>query len=121
MEYAKEVLIRSGRLKGRRSRKKRFVKSVSCAYCRGSSTDPKYGSSVCPVCSGSGRIKVTPPVVTCLKCRGSGRENGALTCLVCCGTGVVHVRKDADTCTQCNGTGKDGVFYCMVCKGQGIA
>ncbi len=62
-----------------------------------------------------------PPVVTCLKCSGSGRGTGALSCLACRGTGVVSVRKEAATCPKCGGTGEDGVFYCTPCKGQGIA
>ena len=122
MEYARKILDRSGKLKGRQVRSKRFVDSVTCAYCRGSGVDPKYGNmSKCPVCNATGRVGVKPPVVTCLKCRGTGREGGSLTCLACRGIGVVTVRKDAITCPKCRGTGRDGVFYCTPCKGQGIA
>ena len=88
MEYAQEVLSRSAKLEGRRSRMKRFVDSVTCAYCRGTGVDAKYGNaSRCPVCGATGKVKVTPPVVTCLKCSGSGREGGDLTCLACRGQG----------------------------------
>ena len=122
MEYAREILDRSGKLKGRQVRSKRFVDSVSCAYCRGSGVDPKFGNtSKCSVCGATGRTQVKPPVITCLKCRGIGRESGNLTCLACRGTGVVSVREDATTCPKCRGTGRDGVFYCAPCKGQGIA
>lgn len=122
MEYAKEVLAKSNKLEGRRSRSKRFVDSVPCAYCRGTGADPKFGEgSRCPVCGATGEVKVKPPVVTCLKCRGSGREGGDLNCLACKGIGVVSVPKDGTTCPKCKGTGKDGIFYCLVCKGQGIA
>jgi len=122
MEYAKEVLGKFEKVEGRRTRNKRFVDSVACAYCRGSCVDLKYGrASRCPVCGATGQVKVTPPVVSCLKCSGSGRENGNLTCLACRGTGVMSVRKEATTCPKCGGTGKDGVFYCTVCKGHGIA
>lgn len=121
MEYAQEVLSRSGKLEGRRTRKKRFAESVPCAYCRGTGEDPKYGNgSRCPVCGAAGKVKVNPPVVTCLKCSGSGREGGNLTCLACRGTGAVSVAKDATACPKCGGTGRDGVFYCTPCKGQGI-
>ena len=121
MEYAQEVLARFGQLKGRRSRNKRFVDSVTCAYCRGSGVDPKYGNaSRCSVCGATGKVTVTPPVVTCLKCSGSGREGGDLTCLACRGIGVVSVRKEATTCAKCLGTGEDGVFHCSPCKGQGL-
>ncbi len=121
MNYAHEVLARFGQIKGRRSRNKRFVDSVPCAYCRGSGVDPKYGnSSRCSVCGAAGKVAVPPPVVTCLKCSGSGREGGDLTCLACSGTGVVSVRKEATTCVKCFGTGEDGVFHCTPCKGQGL-
>jgi DnaJ-class molecular chaperone len=121
MEYAQKVLARHTALEGRRSRSKRFVDSVDCAYCGGSGVDPKYGhGSRCPVCGASGKVMVTPPVVTCLRCLGSGREGGDLSCLGCRGTGVVSVRKEAATCAKCQGTGQDGVFYCTPCKGQGI-
>ena len=121
MEYPQQVLARSGKLVGRRTRTMRFVHAVSCAYCRGSGVDPKYAHpSRCPVCGAAGKIKVTPPLVTCLKCRGTGREGGNLTCLACRGAGVVSVRKEATTCPKCKGTGEDGVFYCAACKGQGI-
>ena len=122
MEYAREVLTRYAKVEGRRVRKKRFVHSVLCAYCRGSGVDPKYGhGSKCPVCGATGEIKVTPPVVTCLKCNGSGREGGDLSCLVCRGTGVVSVPREATACPRCRGTGEEGVFDCSLCKGQGIA
>ena len=121
MEYAQEILSKSGKLRSKRLRKKQFVDSVPCAYCRGTGVDPKYGeTSKCPVCNGRGQIKVKPPVVTCLKCAGSGREAGDLSCLACRGTGVVSVRNEAAPCPRCNGTGEEGIFYCTLCKGQGI-
>jgi len=122
MEYAQKILAKSGQLEGKRRRNKRYVHSVACAYCGGNGVDPMFGSgSHCPVCGGARRIKVAPPVVTCLRCSGTGREGGRLSCLACRGTGVASVRKDATTCPKCKGTGKDGVFYCSPCKGQGIA
>ena len=125
MEYAQKVLkLLAGHraLEERRPRSKRFVDVVDCAYCGGSSANRKHGpGGRCPVCGASGKVKVTPPVVTCLRCSGSGREGGKLlSCLACRGTGVVSVRKEVATCPKCRGTGKDGVFYCTPCKGQGI-
>jgi DnaJ-class molecular chaperone len=121
MEYAQKVLARHRALEERRSRSKRFVDSVDCAYCGGSGVNPKYGhASNCPVCGASGKVEVIPPVVTCLRCFGSGREGGDLTCLACGGAGAVSVRKEAATCPKCRGTGEDGVFYCTPCKGQGV-
>jgi len=122
MEYAKEVLSRFGNIDGRRRRQKRYVDSVTCAYCRGAGVDPKYGNaSRCPVCGAACRVKVNPPVVACLKCLGSGRESGDLSCLACKGVGVVSVRREAGTCPKCRGTGEEGVFYCSACRGQGIS
>ena len=122
MSYPQQVLAQHSTLEARRPRTKRFVDWVVCAYCRGTGVDPKYGNaSRCTVCGASGKVGVTPPVVTCLRCLGSGREGGDLNCLACRGTGVVCVRKDAISCPKCGGTGEDGVFYCTPCKGQGIA
>ena len=82
MEYAREVLAKFAKIEGRRRRSKLFVDSVECAYCRGTGEDPKYGNgSKCPVCGATGEVRVTPPVVTCLKCSGTGREGGDLSCL----------------------------------------
>lgn len=122
MEYAQEILARFAKLEGQRLRSKRFVDAVICAFCKGTGIEPKYGDgSRCPVCGAAGKVKVTPPVVTCLKCSGSGREGGDLSCLACRGVGVVSVRKEASTCPKCLGTGEEGIFYCSACKGQGIA
>ena len=122
MQYAQEVLSRFGGLTTRQPRTKQFVNEVTCAFCSGTGVDPKYGNaSRCSVCGARGQIKVTPPVVTCLKCAGSGREGGDLNCLACKGAGVVSVKKDAGTCPKCGGTGEEGVFYCTACKGQGIS
>ena len=120
MGYAKEVLARSGTRHGGRIREKRFVDSVPCAYCRGRGVDPKYGTR-CTVCHAAGEVQVIPPVVTCLSCCASGRDGAGLSCLACRGVGVVSVGKDAVTCPKCRGSGQDGVFYCLACKGQGVA
>lgn len=129
-ESIKEILKKSGDLANgsnsysgwvKQSREKVFVNQVKCAYCRGSGVDPDFGDgSTCKACGGQGSVDVTPPVVSCLNCRGSGRERGNLTCLSCGGVGVVEVAEDAITCPKCNGTGENGVFYCTECKGQGI-
>ena len=120
MEYVQEVLDKFTKLEGRRCRVKRFVDVVTCAYCRGSGLNYKFGTGRCAVCGATGKVKITPPVVTCLKCSGSGRESGDLNCLACRGIGVVSVRREAATCPQCQGTGEEGIFYCNLCKGQGI-
>jgi DnaJ-class molecular chaperone len=97
----------------------RFVEVVACGYCHGSGTDLKFGSR-CPVCGATGRINVTPPVLTCLRCGGFGRQNGDLTCLACRGTGVGQIRTEAAACAKCGETGEDGIFYCLPCQGQGL-
>ncbi len=105
----------------KRRRPLRFVRVVACGYCQGRGADPKYGpASRCPVCGPAGRIHVAPPVVTCLRCGGLGRENGDLTCLACKGTGVGQIRTEAAACAKCEQTGEEGIFYCLPCKGQGL-
>ncbi|MBM4295381.1 MAG: hypothetical protein FJ126_10855 [Deltaproteobacteria bacterium] len=121
MEYALKVLTRHHTSQGRKTRSKRFVDEVPCAYCGGDGADPKYRSaSGCPVCRGAVSVRVTPPVVTCQRCSGSGRVAGDLICLTCRGVGAMSVRFEADTCPRCKGTGEEGIFYCNACKGQGI-
>jgi len=121
MEYALKVLSKYGPAPGKASRRKRFVDEVTCAYCGGYGADPKYSSaSGCPVCCGAGSVRVTPPVVVCGRCNGSGRVGGDLICLTCRGVGMAPVRFEADTCPKCGGTGEEGIFYCHSCKGQGI-
>jgi len=97
----------------------RFVSVVACGFCQGAGVDPKLGGR-CPVCGASGRISVSPPVVTCPRCGGTGRENGDLTCLACEGIGTGQVRKHAVPCAACAQTGAAGIFYCLPCKGQGL-
>jgi DnaJ-class molecular chaperone len=121
MEYAQEILARFAKIEGRRTPRLRYVRTVTCAYCQGLGVDPKSGlKSRCPICRATGQIKVTPPVITCRYCAGSGRAGGDLVCLACKGWGVVSVRPEAATCLRCQGTGTEGIFYCNLCKGQGI-
>jgi DnaJ-class molecular chaperone len=121
MEYALKVLNRYSSIPGHSSRRMWFVNEVTCAYCDGSGADPKYDSaSGCPVCHGAGLIQVTPPVVTCRQCAGSGRTAGDLSCLSCRGVGMVSVRIEADLCSHCGGSGEEGIFPCNACKGLGI-
>jgi len=122
VEYARQVLNRHGPAPGKPGRRIRFVDEVNCAYCGGRGTDPKYSSaSGCPVCRGVGFVRVIPPVVGCRWCGGSGRVNGDLICLTCKGIGAISVHLQADTCPHCGGSGETGIFYCIACKGQGIA
>ena len=122
----RDVLLRTlDALSKRDGRPQRFVDEVRCAYCLGTGVDSnsKYGHLCrCPVCGGASTIAVKSPVVSCLKCSGTGRERGMdLTCLACKGTGVVSVHEDATTCPECKGTGKHPAgLYCTACTGQGI-
>lgn len=101
-----------------RRRSPRFVRVVVCGYCQGSGTDAKLGGR-CPVCGATGKIEVIPPLITCLRCDGSGRENGELTCLACEGAGTWEIREQAAPCPKCGQTGEAGIFYCLPCHGQG--
>ena len=119
MGYAKQILSGFGKLEDVAVQSVRGLGGLR-VRC-GTGVDPKDGDGTrCPVCGATGTVVVTPPVVTCLKCSGSGREGGDLSCLACRGIGVVSVRKEAGPCLKCGGTGEDGVFYCTPCKGQGI-
>jgi DnaJ-class molecular chaperone len=121
MEFAPKVLNRYGLTPGPVSLRKRFVNEVTCAYCGGQGTDPKLSSaSGCPVRNGAGWVQVTPPVVTCRLCSGSGLVNGDLVCLTCRELGVVQVSFTANICPRCDGHGAEGIFYCSACKGQEI-
>lgn len=108
---------------GKYGGRKRFVNGVIRAYCHAcvNGKDPKYsGASWCPVCPGAGVIQVTPRVVVCKRCAGSGRTEGDLICLTYNGVGVVSVRLEAGICPRCGGTGEEGIFLFNVCKGLGI-
>lgn len=119
--YAQKLLEKSGQLRRVAGRTKKNVKSVACAFCRSTGRHPKM-DSLCPVCCGSKKLLVNPPVVTCLICHGTGTTPGETTCLSCKGIGVVSVPKNAGTCKKCRGTGYqgEGIFSCTACKGQGI-
>jgi len=120
MEYALKVLNQYGPALGKAAHGKRFVDEVICAYC-GGGADPKYHSvSGCPVCRGAANVRVTPPVVACWRCAGSGQVTGDLIRLTCKGVGMVPVRFEVDTCPRCGGMGEEGIFYSNACKGQGI-
>ena len=99
---------------------------VKCAFCKGTGKDP-FGLlsplSICQVCSGSGKVKVTPPTIECAFCKGTGIYPGKrLTCTVCGGKGVVTIPKDAKLCTICKGTGQaPDDLPCLNCHGKGVA
>lgn len=57
MKYAQEGLGEFWKFKGRQYRSKRFVDVVTCAYCRGSGVDTKYGNtSRCPFVAAEARL-----------------------------------------------------------------
>ena len=122
MEYALKVLNRHGPVSGQPTRRKRFVDEVILRLLRRrAGPTPSTAAPPAARCAAApGRVRVTPPVVTCRLCGGSGRVGGDLICLTCRGVGVVPVRFEADTCPRCGGSGEEGIFYCNACKGQGI-
>lgn len=119
--YAQKLLEKSGSLRAISHRVKRNIRSVTCAFCRGTGRNQKV-DSLCPVCRGGKKVQVKPPVITCLICHGSGMNEAELNCLGCGGIGVVSVSKNAEACRKCRGGGYEGegIFYCSACKGQGI-
>jgi len=99
---------------------------ITCAFCKGLGKDP-FGLlsplATCQVCSGTGKVRVTPPTVKCAFCNGTGvYVHKRLTCTVCGGKGMVTVPKGAKTCSECNGSGqaRDGL-PCLACRGKGVA
>lgn len=100
-------------------------KWVKCAFCRGKGIDP-FGIpsklSRCQVCSGTGKVAVGTPTITCAFCGGSGVYlDKRLTCTVCNGKGVVTQPKDATTCPDCLGSGMaTDSLPDLLCGGKGV-
>jgi len=101
---------------------------TKCRYCGGRGTDP-FGcpgpSSVCQVCSGTGKIRVTAPFETCAACRGTGRQIGRrLSCSSCSGRGVKTAIGPTGRCAACRGTGiqpgSPARLPCAYCSGSGL-
>ena len=98
-----------------------YADEHECAFCRGG-RDVRAGQ--CPVCRGSGKLQLTPPVVRCAHCRGQGQvpQRSGLTCCVCRGTGVVPVMPPIERCPDCKGRGRqrNQSLYCARCRGTGV-
>ncbi|NQS88709.1 hypothetical protein HQ584_02830 [Patescibacteria group bacterium] len=93
-----------------------------CGFCGGTGEKPK--GSVCSVCRGSSRIKLTPPVVKCASCKGRGEEKprSNVTCTPCRGKGYVSVVEPVEACPVCKGVGRTrgSSLACVQCKGIGV-
>ena len=98
---------------------------IKCAFCKGTGKDPfelLSSMSICQVCLGRGKVKVTPPTTKCAFCNGTGVYlDKRITCTVCRGKGVVTVPEGAKICPECNRTGQgpDGL-PCLNCRGKGV-
>ncbi len=94
-----------------------------CAFCMGTGEVAKTHSR-CPVCSGQGVVRVTPPAAVCAYCRGRGEVpvRSGLTCTVCGGRGVVGVQQPIEACPSCRGTGaaRESNLPCLRCRGKGV-
>ena len=94
-----------------------------CAFCRG--TGQMCGANLCPVCRGSGKVRLVPPVVRCAFCNGGGHKpvGSTMTCPVCRGRGVVKVKPPVRICPHCRGRGRQmgRSLYCGLCRGSGVA
>lgn len=98
---------------------------ITCAFCNGTGKDPfeiLSSLSICQVCKGTGKVRVTPPTAKCAFCNGTGTYlNKRITCTVCGGKGVVTVPKGAKTCPECKGSGQaPDSLPCLNCKGKGV-
>ena len=101
-------------------------KVYECVFCKGTGIRRLGGmqGAKCPVCRGRAKITVTPPVMHCPFCNGTGEDQPrmALTCSVCKGKGLVHVEEPFEICPACHGRGRPmaSKLYCSGCKGRGV-
>ena len=79
---------------GKRPEPEAPYQMLICNYCNGTGTS--LGNDMvaerCPVCKGSGRVKVKMPYEICQNCNGKGYRRdiiGSGICSVCGGTGWV--------------------------------
>jgi len=92
-----------------------------CAFCRGTGQS-RGRRTKCPSCSGTGVVRVKPPVMRCALCHGRGRahDNLRLACLACKGKGIHPVEMPLTRCPKCQGTGGWGAIPCTECGGKGV-
>jgi DnaJ-class molecular chaperone len=102
-----------------------MTKTIICAFCNGTGTDP-FGllSSIskCQVCKGSKGIDIKEPFTPCVYCSGSGENilGARVPCIVCGGKGNNHFHNKTE-CSQCKGTGKGSDHLpCTLCGGIGL-
>jgi len=105
------------------------MKTVKCAFCKGTGKDPfdlLSKLSNCQVCLGKGEVSIEGPTTECKFCDGTGVQpytTSALHCSACGGKGVVTVIKNLKKCSNCDGSGiyprRPQVLPCPKCKGQG--
>jgi DnaJ-class molecular chaperone len=97
-------------------------REYGCPFCRG--RGEVASGSICPVCSGGGKVQVEPPAVKCAFCNGQGQvpPRSNLTCWVCKGRGLVSVTPPVQTCPDCQGRGRKPCesLYCPRCRGVGV-
>lgn len=100
--------------------------TLTCAFCRGTGTDP-FGllseDSFCQVCGGSGKLVIRVPVRPCAYCSGTGVHiHRRMVCTVCSGKGVVMVEEPIESCSHCGGKGFQPGQYlpCLICGGKGV-
>jgi DnaJ-class molecular chaperone len=124
LEVLRQLSNKEGGVVSSYELKPTYIDNVECAFCKGSGTNP-YIRAKCPICGGSGEVRVQPPVVRCAFCHGRGRplhaNNPRLSCPVCFGKGVATVREPIELCPKCCGRGKSltSGIYCMHCRGKG--
>ena len=123
LSVIKKIFLGENRMLGI-SREGKLV-SITCAFCRGSGSDP-FGImsylSTCCVCGGRGKVTISTPYRRCAHCSGTGAVK-TLTCTACMGKGVLPITtEDTRICPVCCGSGDDhsaSAMYCLRCRGRG--
>ena len=88
----------------------KFYPSVNADSSRNKFIDPWNDSIFFSLFENkNGEVASTCKIVTCPKCKGSGKE-------------YHDIKKEKDilmTCPSCGGTGEEGIYICKECKGRG--
>lgn len=96
--------------------------TYACGYCKGKGKRANRGR--CPVCGGTGEVKIPVASIRCAFCKGRGEAKPRTDhiCTVCRGTGLVRVAGPVAVCPECRGRGMrvGSELPCLGCGGKGF-